>query len=286
MLKREKIKNSIEKIKIIPIVLFIFFIFIAIKSVYIVPIGHVGIKKYLGEVYHTDYLTEGWNIIIPIYTAVQNYNSKIISIDIGAAGASKDLQEVESVVAVQFSFLSNHSHFLQKIGTEETFTKAILLPAVHESVKAVSALFTAEELITRRSEVKILIVEQINSFLEKTLKDKELDKNSISIANVAITDFSFSDEFNRSIELKVRAEQQALQALNEKEKKITDAEAVAEKIRIESIAKANAIAREGAALRRFPELIKLKQVEAWDGVLPRVTGSYIPMLDIKEFKSQ
>ena len=251
-----------------------------IQAIHFVPVGHIGIKKHLGEIQHSQPLTEGLNLIIPFYVSVVDYNTKIISVDIEASGASKDLQEVISTITIQFSFLAEHSFILQRIGGERAFERAILNPAVYESVKAVSAQFTAEELITKRAEVKNLIIVQIDVFLKKILDDKKINSHSISIANVAITDFSFSDEFNKSIELKVRAEQQALQALNEKEKKITDAEAVAEKIRIESIAKANAIEREGRALRRFPELIKLKQVEAWDGILPKVTGGYIPMLDI------
>ena len=101
------------------------------------------------------------------------------------------------------------------------------------------------------------------------------------MANVAITEFDFSDEFNRSIEMKVRAEQQALQAKNEKLKKITDAEAVAEKIKIESVAQANAIRREARALKENPLLIEYKRMEKWNGQLPEVTGGAIPMFDIK-----
>ena len=118
---------------------------------------------------------------------------------------------------------------------------------MEESVKAVTARYTAEELITMRPEVKSHIGKTIASFLEETLDGKGLAVDSLKVANTAITDFDFSNEFNKSIELKVRAEQQALQAKNEKLKKITDAEAIAEKIKIESIARANAIKREAQA---------------------------------------
>merc|ERR1711981_1385477 len=53
--------------------------------------------------------------------------------------------------------------------------------------------------------------------MKKTLDSKDLD-GAISISNIAITDFMFSSEFNKAIELKVKAEQQALQAENEKQK--------------------------------------------------------------------
>ena len=82
--------------------------------------------------------------------------------------------------------------------------------------------------------------------------------------------------------MKIRAEQQTLQAKNEKIKKITDAETIAEKIKIESIATANAIRREARALRENPLLIEYKRMEKWDGKLLEVTGGAIPMFDIKK----
>ena len=251
-----------------------------VTSIKCVPVGNIGVIKHLGEVQHDKTLTEGLNFVIPMYTSVYNYTAKMITTEVEAEGASNDLQEVSISLAVQFSFVDEHSYFLQRIGTEFNFHELVFLPAIYESVKAVLAKFTAEELITKRPEVKIMVDEVLQEFLNKTLEAKELKPSSISIANVAITNFNFSAEFNESIELKVRAEQQALQALNEKQKRITDAEAVAEQIRIESIAKAEAIEREGRALNKFPQLIRLKQIEKWDGVLPKFNGSAVPFVDI------
>ena len=57
-------------------------------------------------------------------------------------------------------------------------THILLKPAVEESVKAVTAQYTAEELIKKRPEVKVQIGNTISSFLEKTLKAKGLNKQS------------------------------------------------------------------------------------------------------------
>ena len=64
----------------------------------------------------------------------------------------------------------------------------------------------------------------IENFINVTLMDKKVP-TALKIANVAITDFEFSAEFNKAIELKVRAEQEALQAINEKTRRVTQAEA-------------------------------------------------------------
>ena len=65
------------------------------------------------------------------------------------------------------------------------------------------------------AKVKAEIQELITNFINNTLKAKDL-LGAFNAANVAITDFDFSQEFNRAIELKVKAEQEALQAKNEK----------------------------------------------------------------------
>ena len=235
--------------------------------------------KALGKVNHNTVLSEGLHLITPVRTTVEYISVKLLKFNQQTSASSKDLQIVSTVVSIQFS-LGEVSNLFQKIGNEQLVTHILLKPAVEESVKAVTAQYTAEELIKKRPEVKVKIGETITAFLEKTLEGKDLNTQSLSVANVAITEFDFSEEFNRSIEMKVRAEQQALQAKNEKIKKITDAEAIAEKIKIESIATANAIRREARALKENPHLIEYKRMEKWNGQLPRVTGGAIPMFDI------
>ena len=114
----------------------------------------------------------------------------------------------------------------------------------------------------------------------------------MKIANVAITDFDFSEEFNKAIELKVKAEQEALQAKNEKLRRVTQAEAAAEErklaaaaeayeIEINSKARAEAIRIEAQALKDNPALIELRSVEKWNGQLPQVNGqSAMPFIQL------
>lgn len=108
----------------------------------------------------------------------------------------------------------------------------------------------------------------------------------------AVTNFDFSHEFNVSIESKVKAEQDALRAENEKRTKVTQAEAAAKeatlaadatayKTEVESKARASAIERESKALEQSPNLIQLRIAERWDGKLPTYTGNSIPMLQLK-----
>ena len=119
-----------------------------------------------------------------------------------------------------------------------------------------------------------------------------------AIANVAITDFDFSAEFNRAIEEKVRAEQEALKAINEKLRRVTQAEAAAAErtlaadaeayqIEVASKARADAIRREAEALKDNPALIQLRIAEKWNGQLPQVSGGgAIPLLDLRSLTQE
>lgn len=259
--------------------------------VVIVEAGHVGVVKRLGAV-QPEALKEGMHFKRPFMDVVEQIDVRLTPSHAKSTAASKDLQTVTTEVSVAYSLQSSLApQTFQKIGDRSKISAALVEPAIQESVKSVTAKFTAEELVTKREMVKQQIQQTLESFINATLKQKELD-GSIIIANVAITDFDFSNEFNRAIELKVQAEQQALQARNEKIKRVTQAEASAKErelaadaeaysTEVQSKARADAIRRESEALKQSPELIQLRAVERWDGVLPRVSGSQaIPLLNL------
>jgi len=129
-------------------------------------------------------------------------------------------------------------------------------------------------------------------YIETSLSSKKL-QGALVISNVAITDFKFSYEYNKAIENKVKAEQQALQAIQDKVKLKTQSEAFSQKvmiqanatayrIRTEAKARAAAIKIEADALKGNPELIQLRLIEKWDGILPTYNGggAVVPMLNV------
>ncbi|RAP38143.1 HflC protein [Candidatus Marinamargulisbacteria bacterium SCGC AAA071-K20] len=259
----------------------------------IIDAGHVGVVKKLGAV-QSEPLTEGFHFKTPFIDKIVEVDVRLQTIRSSALSASKDLQTVKTVVTVQGSLMPTLAPIMyQKVGSIQAINLTIIQPAIKESVKAITAKYTAEELVTRRGEVKIEIQKSIQSFIDTTLDNKKI-KNGIEIANVAITDFDFSDEFNRAIELKVKAEQEALQAKNEKIKRVTQAEAAAAEKKLAadasayeitagSRARADAIKREAQALKGNPALIQLRLAEKWDGKLPKFNGSSaVPFININD----
>ncbi|HSC87983.1 MAG TPA: prohibitin family protein, partial [Polyangiaceae bacterium] len=245
--------------------------------------------KYFGAVQPVA-LPEGIHFIRPYgFATVVAIDTKLRTVEEEAHSASKDLQNVMAKVVVQYSIQAPAApRLVQNFGQEIDIESTTLRPGIQESVKVITSRYTAEELVTQRESVKLGIVAEIKHFVDTTLKEKAV-LGSVRLANVSVKDFMFSPEFNAAIEQKVRAEQDALRAENEKRQRVTQAEAaaaekklaadaVAYQTEVESKARAAAIERESKALQANPGLIQLRTVERWNGVLPTYTGNSIPMM--------
>ncbi len=277
---------------LVPIIIILVLLLVAIGGMtVVVEAGHVGVIRTLGAVQQKP-LPEGLHFKKPFVDQVEQMDIRLTASNANATAASKDLQTVSTQVTTQYSLQGELAPLTyQRVGTLGKVSIAIVEPGIQECVKAVTAKFTAEELVTKRELVKNQIQQALETFINSTLKEKGLD-GAILIANVAITDFNFSDDFNRAIEAKVKAEQEALQASNEKVRRTTQAEAAATErqlaadaeaysTEVQSKARADAIKREAEALKQSPELIQLRTVEKWDGILPRMMGSEaVPFLNL------
>ena len=200
--------------------------------------GHVGIIKTFGAVKLDTPLNEGLNWVTPFIDSVYQMDTKMRAKHDRSMASSADLQIVTTEVSVQFYLIADLApKMYQQIGTLEMIESSIIGPAIQESVKSVTAKYSAEKLITQRDVVKTKIKSQIISFIKVSLGKKEID-GGLEVANVAITDFEFSREFNRAIEMKVKAEQEAKQAENEKTRRITQAQAANEEKKLAADAEA------------------------------------------------
>jgi len=287
----KKVNNPLSGFSFKYPIIIVFIIFLLTSAFVIVQSGHVGVVRTLGAVQPVA-LPEGIHFKKPFIDKVEQMDIRLTKANAKSQAASKDLQTVSTQVTVQYSLVGEVAPLTyQRIGDRDVVSATLIEPAIQESVKAITAQYTAEQLVTQRAEVKLQIQQAINNFIDITLKEKGVN-NSLRIANVAITDFDFSDEFNRAIELKVKAEQEALQALNEKTRRVTQAEAAAAEkelaadatayeIEAASKARADAIEREARALKNNPQLIQLRIAEKWDGKLPKFSGSdTVPLINL------
>lgn len=184
-----------------------------------------------------------------------------------ATAASKDLQTVNSVVALNYSIRPDAvAKLYQDIGLD--YKARVIDPAIQESVKASTAKFTAEELITHREDVK----EQVRASLAE-----RLGQSGILVENFSIVNFNFSQSFNEAIEAKVTAEQNALAAKNKLSQVEYEAQQAVEKAK----GNAEALRVESAAINSNPQVLQLRAIEKWDGHMPQVTSGGTPFINIK-----
>ena len=128
-------------------------------------------------------------------------------------------------------------------------------PAIQEAIKASTAKYTAEELITKRPLVK--------DSIDTSLKEK-LSPYGIIAETAYITDFKFSVQFSTAIESKVTAVQLAQKAEND----LRRIEIEAQQRVAQAEGEAKAISIQSQALNQNPQYINLQAVLKWDGILP------------------
>jgi len=248
---------------------------VATTSVVRVPSGYRGVLLTWGKV-EDRILQEGLNFKIPFSQSVVLMNVQIQKTESVESTATKDLQEVSTTVAVNYRLDPLYVNEIYK-ELRQDYVNRVIKPNIEESLKATTAMFRAEELITKRSVVK----QTFDSILEE-----RLSKFHIQVVAVSLTDFQFSESFSAAIEAKVTAEQQALVAKNELERiryeaqqQIIQAEAEknatirrAEGEAVSKIIAANATARtiEIITSRLTDEYLEYLLVEKWDGRLPLV----------------
>jgi regulator of protease activity HflC (stomatin/prohibitin superfamily) len=232
--------------------------------------GKRGILMQLGTV--KEVYEPGLHFQIPLITNVVVMDVQTQKSQDTVDAASKDLQQIEATVALNYHVdPANVDKLYQQVGLE--FSTRVIDPAIQESVKEVTAKYTAEELIAKRAEVKVEIFKSL---------DARLKNYFIMTDDVSIVNFNFSKEFNDSIEAKQTAVQNALKAENdlkriqiEAQQRIETAKADAESIRIQ-----------GEALKENAGLVQLKMVEKWNGQLPyySATGANGQIIQLPEVK--
>ncbi len=240
------------------------------SAVQIVDAGHRGVLLHWNAVDLTQApLNEGLHFVTPFADSVVQMEIRTLKFVKATSAASKDLQTVSTEITVNYHPDPNTVNILyQSVGL--TYENRVITPTVEEVVKQVTANYNAEELITKRPQVKADIEADISS---------RLSEFNIITEIVSITDFQFSALFASAIESKVEAEQKAFKAENDLKRIEVEARqhaAQAEGIAAANIAQANGEAQAiniiNEALSTNPQYLEWLKTQQWDGKLPLVVG--------------
>lgn len=255
-----------KKVFYIVAAIFILLLLSSVNPFVLIGAGERGVVLQLGAV-QDKILGEGLNFRVPFVQKVVIVDVKTQKMQADAPSFSRDLQNVDTVIALNYHVDPARANKLwQEIGRD--YESRIIHPAIQESVKAASAQFTAAELVEKRPLVKDEI---------KTILHDRLAGRYLIVDDFSIVDFNFADTYEKAIEEKQVAQQQALKAENdlrriqvEAEQRVATAKAEAEAIRITA-----------DALKQNPDLIQLEAVKKWDGKMPQYSGGgAVPFINV------
>jgi regulator of protease activity HflC (stomatin/prohibitin superfamily) len=250
----------------------------------VVGAGFRGVLLNFGAV-QPQALQPGLHVVTPIAQSVVQMDVRIQKTQTTEDAASKDLQDVHTTVATNWSIDPGAAPQLyQTIGTVEQILERLIAPAVANTIKQVTARFDAEELITKRDQVADQTLTGLRRYLEPY---------RVSVEAMNIINFAFSGEFSKAIEQKQVSQQRALQAQYELEQKkvsaqerVVEAEAAANAQIAQACGEAQAIVMRAQAQADAnaqisksltPEILRWRAVSTWDGKLPAFVGTNAPL---------
>lgn len=248
-------------------------------SIVVVQTGESGVVLTFGKASPV-VMDQGIHLKIPFVQKIVTINNRIVKTEVTTEAFSKDLQTVSSVIAVNYHInKSSSSTIYTEVGMG--YEDVLITPAINEVLKAVTAQYTAQELVGNRVDVSVQLDDSLNA---------KLNDYGIYIDDLNIINWDFSEEYIAAIEAKQVAEQNLIKTRTEQEqalvianteaqKQVIAAQAEADKIKL--LATANAESNRIITESLTDMLIRYETVQKWDGALPRVTGADGSLISIE-----
>jgi regulator of protease activity HflC (stomatin/prohibitin superfamily) len=259
-----------------------------------VPTGSRGVLTQFGAIKQIE--PEGL-VIVPPWQSLALFSIRAESAQIdNADGSTSDTQPVKVSLTVRYSIAPDRVSEVYEKYSHDGDLSSYVQTATQEVFKAVTARYTAPDLIAKRS--------QVSSDINQSLKQK-LEMYGALVINIDMRNFSFSDTYMHAINEKVTQEQLRLAAENkvktveaEQRAKVVTAEAEANALKAQAdgeayatvkaaTAQAEALRVQNDALAKNKDVLELRRIEVertkaekWDGRLPQniYAGAPIPFL--------
>jgi regulator of protease activity HflC (stomatin/prohibitin superfamily) len=246
--------------------------------------GYAGVLSNFGSVAPNP-LYPGLHLAIPFYQTINQVSVQPQTISSDESGSTHDLQLIDTSIAVTFHVNADAApDFYQNFRDFDTLGQRVIAPAVSNDVKAVTANYDAEELVTKRD----IVDAQIKALIVASLAPYHLTVEAVNVSN-----FAFSDAYTQAIERKQVAQQQALQAQYtlqqtqiSAQQQVVQAKAQADAAVETAQGQANALLLTSQAQAKAnlliaqsltPPLLQQKALDKWDGALPTYLSPGAPM---------
>ena len=142
---------------------------------------------------------EGYHLRWPLITKPVIYETRTRFIEENATTANRDLQSVDFQIRVLYKpDVTRLAEITRELGTN--YAEKVLSPIVKEVAKTIIAQYSAQQLLSNR--------DQVSRDIRGALKERLANFN-ILLDEVSITQVSFSREFEKAVEEKQIAQQNA-----------------------------------------------------------------------------
>lgn len=233
-------------------ILFVIGLLIFLSRFYVtVDAGHIGIVTQFGRVTGR-LLDPGLHWLAP-WQSCQHFDCRVQKNESRTECFSKDLQLIEVNLAIMTSMKRDRASEIYSTIGIEYMTQ--VMPRVIEILKQRIAAYNAEEVVEKREVIRKAILDSC----------KERLSDIVVVEDFVLTNITFSDVYEKAIEQKQVAQQEALRAKYELERAKTEAEKAIETARGE----AEAIRVRGEALKDNPGVAQLEAIKKWNGVSPQ-----------------
>lgn len=260
-----------------------------------VPTGTRGVITQFGAIRGIE--NEGL-VILPPWQKLAVFNIRAEEANIeNAEGSTSDTQPVRVSMTVRYNIATDRVAEVYEKYSHDGNLSSYVQTASQEVFKAVTARYTAPDLISQRSKVSLDINEALKA---------KLGVYGANVINIDMRNFSFSDTYMAAINQKVTQEQLRLVAENqlktveaEQKQKVAIAEAEASAARAKAdgeayanlkiaTAQADALKVQNAALTQNKDVLELRRIEVekvkaerWNGQLPQniYASAPIPFFD-------
>ena len=252
-------------IPILVLCLLVCFIILCNPFVMVGP-GERGIKIRLGQVQPESY-GEGLHFIFPFIQKFKTMDVKTQKNSLATAVYTKDIQQARITYVINFNIQPDKVNKLfQEVGID--YVGKILTPVVEGTIKDIIGKWNAQDLIANREKATDDILFKLQN---------QLSEKYINVTDFQMTEINYSDVFERAIESKVTAEQEALKAKN----KTVQVEEEAKQKVIAAQAEAKSMAIRAQALAQNKSLVQYEAVQKWDGKMPQyMLGNSVPFINV------
>lgn len=237
------------------------------SSVTTVDTGHRGIKVRFGQVVGEG-LPEGLYFVNPFTTHIAQMDVRILKWEANTQAYTKDVQQADVHFTLTYRLDPTKAHTVyREVG--EDWSAKLVSQVVNEQIKRVFGQYEAVRLIEARDEAARTI--------ERDIRDT-LSQRSVLVTGFQLTNIDYTDEFERAVEAKVVAVQNAIAEQN----RTVQIEQQAKQKVISAEAEAKSMQIRAQALEANPKLVEWEAVQKWDGKLPTymLGGNSVPFIQV------